>query len=186
MNTTFKNIYIKIIFAFMFVVLAACSSPEDKAEKFYENGMKLLEKGQLVKANVEFRNAVQLNRKLTKAIWGQVMVAEKQNKIRAQYQLLNAVLLNDPEHLQALVKLGRLLLLAGQLDKALEKSDWSMKIDNQNLAVLSLRAAVMLKLDDTATAIKLAKQVLIKDPNYIDALMILATERLAKGDAQKQ
>lgn len=165
--------------------LSACSSPEDKANKFYENGMQLLEKGELVKANVEFRNAVQLNRKLTKAIWGQVLISEKQGKPRQQYKLLNAVLINEPEHLQALIKLGRLLLLAGQLDKALEKSDLSMKVNNQDVSVLSLRAAVMLKLDDVPAAIELANQVIKKDPLYIDALMILATERLTAGDAQK-
>lgn len=180
-----SSILKNIILILCLLGLSACSSPEDKANKFYENGMQLLEKGELVKANVEFRNALQLNRKLTKAIWGQVLISEKQNKPRQQYQLLNTVLINDPEHLEALVKLGRLLLLAGQLDKALEKSDLSIKIDNQDLSVLSLRAAIMLKLDDAATAVKLAKQVLTKDPLYLDALMILATERIAAGDAQK-
>ena len=185
MNITFKNIKIKVILSLMIVVLSACSSPEDKANKFYENGMLLLEKGELVKANVEFRNAVQLNRKLTKAIWGQVLVTEKQNKPREQYKLLKTVLINEPDHLEALVKISRLLLLAGQLDKALEKSDLSMKINDQDLSVLSLRAAVMLKLDDAPAAIKLAKQVLSKDSDYVDALIILATERLTAGDATK-
>lgn len=178
-----KNIFIQGIIVISLITIAACSSPEDKANKFYENGMQLLEKGELVKANVEFRNAVQLNRKLTKAIWGQFLIAEKQNKPRRQYNLLSTVLINEPEHLEALVKLSRLLLLAGQLDKAIEKSDLSIKIDNQDLSVLSLRAAIMLKLEDAPAAVKLAKQVLEKDPLYIDALMILATERLAAGDA---
>ena len=165
--------------------ISGCSSPEDKANKFYENGMQLLEKGELTKANVEFRNALQFDRKMTKAIWGQVLVSEKQGKPRQQYKLLTALLIDEPEHLQALIKFGRLLLLSGQLDKALEKSDLSMKINNKDLSVLSLRAAVMLKLDDAPAAAKLAKQVLIKDPFYVDALMILATERLSMGDAQK-
>ena len=187
MNNTskLKNIFIHSIIVFSLITIVACSSPEDKANKFYENGMALLEKGELVKANVEFRNAIQLNRKLTKAIWGQVLIAEKQNNPRQQYKLLNAVLINKPDHLEALVKLSRLLLLSGQLDKALEKSDLSMRINNQDLTVLSLRAAVMLKLDDAPAAVKLAKQVLSKDPEYVDALVILATERLNKGDTTK-
>ena len=185
MSITFKNLNIKIISILMIVVLSACTSPEDKANKFYENGMQLLEKGELVKANVEFRNAVQLNRKLTKAIWGQVLVAEKQNKPRAQYKLLNVVLINKPDHLEALVKLSRLLLLAGQLDKALEKNDLSMKLNNQDSSVLSVRSAIMLKLDDAPAAVKLAKQVLSNDPQHIDALMILATERISADDANK-
>lgn len=185
MNVTFKHYNIKVILALMIVVVSACSSPEDKANKFFENGMAFLEKGLLKKANIEFKNALQINRKMTKAIWGQVLVAEKKNKPRQQYKLLNAVLINEPENLQALVKLGRLLLLAGQLDKALEKSDVSMKVDNHDLSVLSLRAAVMLKLNDKTAAVSLAKQVLTKDPFYVDAIMILATERLASDDAKR-
>lgn len=180
-----KNIIIHSFIVCSLIAISACSSPEDKANDFYENGMQLLEKGELVKANVEFRNALQLNRNLTKAIWGQVLVSEKQGNPRQQYKLLNTVLLNDPDHLEALVKLGRLLLLANQLDKALEKSDLSMKINDKDLSVLSLRAAVMLKLDNAPAAVKLAKQVLTQDPYYIDALMILATERLTAGNAEK-
>ena len=180
-----KNIFIHSIIVISLITISACSSPEEKANKFYENGMQLLEKGDLVKANVEFLNALQLNRKLTNAVWGQVLIAEKQGKPRQQYKLLNEVLINEPDHLGALVKLGRLLLLSGQLDKALEKNDLSMKINNQDLAVLSLRSAIMLKLENSPVAVKLAKQVLAKDPEYIDALMILATERLSAGDATK-
>ena len=156
-SSKLKNILIHSIIVFSLITIAACTSPEDKANKFYENGMALLEKGELVKANVEFRNAVQLNRKLTKAIWGQALVAEKQNNPQLQYKLLNVVLINEPDHLEALVKISRLLLLAGQLDKALEKSNLSMKINDQDLSVLSVRSAVMLKLDDASAAIKLAK-----------------------------
>ena len=180
-----KSIIINALIAISLITIAACSSPEEKANKFYENGMKLLEKGDLIKANVEFRNAVQLNRKMTKAIWGQVLVAEKQNKPQIQYKLLNSVLVNEPDNLEALVKLSRLLILAGQLDKALEKSDLSMKINNQDLSVLSLRAAVMLRLGDAVAAVKIAKQVLLKDSKHVDALMILATERLSAGDATR-
>ena len=181
-SSKFKSIFIKLVVVFILISVVGCSSPEEKANKFYENGMQLLEKGELIKANVEFRNALQLNRKLTKAIWGQVLVAEKQNKPRQQYKLLNAVLINEPQHIDALIKLGRLLLLANQLDKALEKSNLAIKIDKENLSVLSLQSAILLKLDNTSEAVKISKQILVKDPTYIDAIMILATERLGAND----
>ncbi len=180
-----NKFFINSVLILSLLSISACSSPEDKANKFYENGMQLLEKGELVKARVEFRNALQLNRKMTKAIWGQVLIAEKQAKPREQFKLLNTVLINEPEHLQALVKLGRLLLLAGQLDKALEKSDLALKLNNQELSVLSLRAAIMLKLDNAPAAVKLANQVLDKDHLHNEALMILAAERITAGDSLK-
>ena len=185
MNIIFKNFNIKIIFILMVIGVSACSSPEDKANKFYENGMQLLEKGDLVKANVEFRNALQFNSKMTKAIWGQLLVAEKQVKPRQQVKLLTKILNNDPEHLEALVKFGRLLLLAGQLDKALEKSNAAIKVNNSDLSVMSLHAAIRYKKGETSAAIKIAKEILTHDPHNIDALMILATERINANDKQK-
>jgi len=180
-----KNLGFGFILMLSVLGLSACSSPEGKAKGYYENGMRLLEKNELGKANVEFRNALQLDRTMTKAIWGQVLVAEKKGNHQLTYKLLGAVLLNEPQHVQALVKIGRLLLVSGQIDKALEKSDASLKIAPDDLSVLAFRASVLFKLSDTEGAVKLAKQVIAKDPNYVDALIVLAIERLGAKDDQK-
>ncbi len=180
-----KRLGLGLVLVLSVLSLSACSSPEDKAKSYYENGMKLLKDNKLGKANVEFRNALQLDRTMTKAIWGQALVAEKQGKHLQTFKLLNAVLLNDPNHVEALVKVGRLLLVAGQIDKALEKSDAAMKVAPNDNAVLAFRASVLFKLDDAAGAVKLAKQVIANDPGYVDALIVLAIERLAAKDSEK-
>ena len=183
--TLFRQFVLRATLILALIGMTACSSPEDKANKFYENGILLLEKNELIKADVEFRNALQLNPKMSKAIWGQVTIAEKKGNYSKQYKLLNTFLSHEPEHIEALVKVGRILLAAGQIDKALEKSDLLMTINNEEASVVSLRAAIMLKLGDTAAAIKLAKKVLASDSHNLDALLVLATERLAAGDAKK-
>ena len=180
-----KRLGICAIFTFSILSLSACGSAEDKANSYFENGMKLLEQEELAKANVEFRNALQIDRKMTKALWGQLLVAEKQGKTIRSYKLLNAVLNNEPEHLQALIKIGRILLIAGQYDKALEKSDVAMRVNNKDSEVLSLRASILLKLNDNEGAVKLASQVIDNDPAFVDALVVLASERLAADDAVK-
>ena len=43
------------------LTLAACESPEDKAERFYQSGMELLEAGDVDRALVEFRNVFEYN-----------------------------------------------------------------------------------------------------------------------------
>lgn len=183
--TTLKSTIITMVLVISLIGISGCTSSEDKANKFYENGMQLLEKGDLVKANVEFRNALQFNNKMTKAIWGQILIAEKQAKPRQQVKLLKTILIHEPKHLEALVKLGRLLLLAGQLDKALEQSNMAIKVNDSDLSVLSLQAAIKLKKGEISEATKIAKNILKQDPYYIDALMILATEQLMAGDKQK-
>lgn len=43
------------------VALSACDSAEDRAQKHYENGLRLVEEGDFARAIVEFRNAVALD-----------------------------------------------------------------------------------------------------------------------------
>ena len=46
------------------VFVAACSSPEDKAQNYYERGMKFLSQQDYVKASIEFKNALQIKKDL--------------------------------------------------------------------------------------------------------------------------
>ena len=184
LNNT-KKLSLMLVLVFSILGLSACSSPEEKAQTYYENGMELLENNELGKATIQFRNALQLDKTMTKAIWGLVLVSEKQRKPQQTFNLLNSLLANDPEHVAGLVKIGRLYLVAGAVDKALEKSDAALAIAPDDLSVLAFRASVLFKLDDSEGAVKIAKQVIAKDPGYVDALIVLAIERLAAKDAQK-
>src|SRR3979409_393618 len=44
--------------------IAGCSSPEDRAQSYYEHGMKLLSEHENAKAAIELRNAVKLKKDL--------------------------------------------------------------------------------------------------------------------------
>lgn len=174
-----------LIFACAVVLLSACSSPTEKANRFYEKGMALLEQGDLIKARIEFQNALQIKEDMAPAWYGLAEVAEKQGNWEKQFGLLSKVVDLNPKHLDAQLKLGRLLLASGQLDRALATSDATMALDKDNASVLALRAAVLYKLDDKAAAVAQANTALAKDPNNIDALVVLATERLAAKDPNK-
>ncbi|NTV94213.1 MAG: tetratricopeptide repeat protein [Thiobacillus sp.] len=165
--------------------LAACSSPAEKANKFYEKGMELMQKGELDKARIEFRNALQIKDDMTPAWMGLAQIAEKKGNWEDLYGLLNKVVDHDPKNLDAQLKLGRLLLAAGQMDKAMAASEAALALDKNNASVLALHAAVLYKLDNKKGAVDEANAALAKDPNNIDALVVLATERLAAKDAGK-
>jgi tetratricopeptide (TPR) repeat protein len=165
--------------------LAACSSPTEKANRFYEKGVELMGKGELFKARVEFQNALQIKEDMTSAWYALAQIAEKQGEWEKLYGLLSKVIERDPKHMDAQLKLGRLLLAAGQLDKALATSDNTLALDKDNPSVISLRAAVLYKLNDKKGAVEHANAALAKDPNNIDALVVLATERLEGQDANK-
>lgn len=187
-----KIFFNKFISKWMVVILlgsivgiASCSSSKDTAKKYLEKGTSLFEKGDYVKADIQFRNALQIDRTLSDAIWGRMLVAEKQSNFKALFKLLNQILANDPNHLEAQVKLARIFLIAGKMDKALELSDKSLLLNDSDLSVLSLRAAILLKLGNTKESISYANKVLSKDSEHVDALTVLALERLTADDSLK-
>lgn len=164
--------------------LMACSSPEEKVANFYQKGKTYLEQGDTAKARLEFQNALQINPNMVPALYGLAEIAERASDWQRAFGLLSKVVELDAKHLDAQVKVGKLLLAAGQLDKALATSDVAMKLAPDTPDVLVLRAAVLLKLNDTEAALKLANQALVKAPQHVDALVVLASERLMAGDPQ--
>lgn len=165
--------------------LAACSSPEEKANKFYQKGVALLEQGDPDKARIEFQNALQIKDGMTAAWFGLAQVAERKGDWEKLFGFLNKVIDRDPKHLEAQLKLGHLLLAAGKLDRALATSDTTMALAKDSAGVLAFRAAVLYKLDNKKGAIEHANAALAKDPNNVDALVVLATDRLVAKDAEK-
>lgn len=165
--------------------LVACSSPTERAQGFYERGKVFLQQGDLVKAGLEFRNALQIKHNMGPAWLGLAEVAERQGDWEQLYRSLNKVVELDQNNIDAQLKLGRLLVAAGQLDKALTISDTMRALDPERPDVMAFRASVLFKLEDRKGAAALAKTVLEKDPKNVDALIVLASERMAAGDAAK-
>jgi TolA-binding protein len=58
-------------------ILYACGGPEGKKIKFYNKGKALYDKGNYVKAKLEFKNAVQIDTKYADAYYMLGMVALK-------------------------------------------------------------------------------------------------------------
>ena len=69
----------------------------------------------------------------------------------------------------------------------MKPSDWptlALRLDNRNADLHALKAAISFKLDNHAEATREAQTALELDPTNADALMVLAVDRLGKGDAK--
>jgi len=176
-----KNILSGLVCGLVLTAIVGCSTPEEKAQKYFNKGMALLESDP-AKAKLEFQNALQLKKNMTPAIYGMALAAEKQADWQAAFVLLNKVLDEDPQHIEAAVKVGQLFLAAGELKKAKEMADKAIAIDKHNLNVIVLQASIDLKEANYVDAVSKAQAVLKQDAKNTDAIMVLASERYANKD----
>ena len=82
--------------------------------------MSLLDKDP-AKAKLEFQNALQMKKNMTKAMYGLGLVAERQGDWKSAFSLMRQVVEQDPSNIDATIKLGEIFLAAGKLDLAEEK-----------------------------------------------------------------
>lgn len=167
-----------------FLALAGCTPPAEEASRYYQNGMNLLDQGNPAKAALEFRNALQIVNTMTPATFGLALSAEQREDWPAMMGYLNQVIAAEPDHWQAHLKRGQLLLAGNNAAAALEPSDAAFKLAPKDPAVLALRAGVLFELGRGADAEQAALAALTQEPGHVETLIILANERLGAGRAR--
>lgn len=168
--------------AFGSVALAGCDSAEERLAKHVESGQELIEEGAPAKATVEFRNALAIDANSVPAHSGMAAVYEEQRNYPAMIAHLNKIVEIDPVNVAALVKLGQMMLLGGQLDQALTNADAAIAAAPQNVDALVLKAGISLRLGNIETALDFAKQAIALDPANPTAHAVLIGERLQADD----
>jgi cellulose synthase operon protein C len=164
------------------VLVAGCSSRAERAQTYYESGKKLLAAHDYTKASIEFRNAVKLKEDLLPA-WRALAESEEASRHwEGLVPALRTIISLDPKDDAARLKLARILLAAGATDQSLKLVNDISEPDTNNATLLALKAAIFYKLKDNDTAVRDAQAALKIDPSNLDALTVLAVDRLADND----
>lgn len=163
-------------------IMTGCASPEQKTKNFIESGMKLLSAGDLDKAKIEFKNALQIQKNNNDALYGLVLIFEKEADWQKVFNLCIQIVEQDPKYFNAHLKLGELYLASDQLDKAIDTVKKLELLKENNADVLALKASILLKLGDVNGALADAKRALQIDPKNSQATVVLASERTAAKD----
>lgn len=175
--------------ALLMSAMAACSSPEERIEGFTRSGQTLLENEQLLEASLEFRNALQINQDHLPALRGFLAVREADPEptpeIRNQIAgLLNRIVELDPSDNEAKVKLARIALIDGFVDRAFALSETVLETEPENVDALIVSAGALLRLEDSTTAVERANSALALDPNNLDGQLVLVVERIIAGNLE--
>jgi tetratricopeptide (TPR) repeat protein len=173
-----------VLLAFGALMLAGCSSSEERAQGYYQHGKELVAKHDYARAGVELRNALRLKKDMLPA-WR--LLAQTQEDTKAWGALtdsLRSIVELDPADTESRLKLTKLLLLGGSADEILKLADAAPEAESRNPEILALKAAAHYKLKDNAAAVSEAKEALSIDPGISDARVVLATDRIANNDAK--
>jgi tetratricopeptide (TPR) repeat protein len=180
--TCLRSAVFGALFAGTVLALSSCSSSEDRAQAHYERGLELVAAGDPIKAGLEFRNALKFNDALVDALFQLGVIEEQQGHFDTAARIFISVGEKDPQHVTSRVRLVYILLAAGQVDEALKFAQQATDIAGQDPQTLVAMAAVQLRLDNRGEARSLAQAVLEKYPQNVDALMLLASERIIASD----
>ena len=137
-----KRFTVLVVLLFTLSLVLGCSGPEEKKMKFFNKGKALYEKGDYVKAALEFKNAVQIDPKFADGYYMLGKVAMGQRDFNRAYGSFTKAAQLNPQHWKAQVELGKLFLLARQPDQALEKAEAILKGDPRNVEAMLIKGAV--------------------------------------------
>jgi tetratricopeptide (TPR) repeat protein len=158
------------------VILAVggCGGAESRKAKHLAKGQTFLAQGNLEKARIEFRNAMQISPTDSEARYENGVVDEKLGNPREAAQFYQGAIDSNADNVRARVNLGRLYVYSGAPDKAMETVKPSFAKHPDDAGLLTIRAAAKLQLKDTDGALKDAERAVQLSPNSEDAVSVLA------------
>ena len=169
-----KNLAYVLLITASIGLLTACSSPEEKAADYIENAQDLFKSGKLQKAEIEFKNALQINQNLVDAWYGIAQIHESRKEWRKTFAVLSKIRELSPRHIDGRIKLAQFLLASNKLDEALLDAGEILEFAPDDARAHALMAAVHFRLEDHEGArIEIDKTLKI-DPTNTEAQLVLA------------
>ena len=173
----------RVILLLAALQLAACNSPEDRAQNYYERGMKLVAQEDYVKASLEFRNALQLKKDLVEAWRALADIEQRNQNWESLIAIRRTIVELDPKDVDEKLRLARLLVVAKMPEDALNLVNAAVELDDQSSNAQGLKSLILFKLDDKKGAVREAQAALKKDVNNVEATVVIAADKFARGDA---
>jgi tetratricopeptide (TPR) repeat protein len=181
-QTNKKNVTIAFISSML--LLAGCNKEEDPKEHL-QKGVEYFNSGDYKKAELELKTSGQSDKNVAQTYYYSAMLDEKNHQYKTMVENLKKTLELEPTYPEARLKLGKVQLLLGEVDSALEQAEILLKEKADNPEALLLRASVLMRQKKQADASALIESVLKANPNHIDALLLNAIIYMEKDNLDK-
>jgi tetratricopeptide (TPR) repeat protein len=167
--------------ALLVSLLAGCGGPEDRASAYLDKAHDLFEERNLVKANLEVRNALQIQENNTAAWLLLARIQEATKDYQGAFGSYNKALGLDENLVEALLGRGQIYLAAGRLDEARKDATKAEMLAGAQSGVLFLKAGLASAEGESDQARDLANASFEADQNNHRARILLAL-LTAEGD----
>lgn len=156
------------------LLLTACNSPEESAENHLQKGKELFDKGEYDKAILELKTSSQSSDKRSDTYYYMALLDEKTNNFKSMRENLQKTIELDPNNIEARQKFGKVNLLFGDLDKAMEQANFILQSNSGNEEAKLLKASIYVRQQKINQATEIIDSVIAGNPENIDALSLKA------------
>jgi tetratricopeptide (TPR) repeat protein len=165
--------------------LASCGSSQSRYQGYVDSGRHFLASGNLDKASVEFRNALQIEPHGAEALYLNGRVAEQRGNLREAVGYYQSALDVSPNDTRARAGLAKSFVLVGAPQRALDVIGPGLIDHPDDPDLLAARAAALHGIRDDVEARRDAERAVQAAPNNEDAIAVLAAILLKSGDAER-
>jgi len=165
-----------VTIALCMLLLNGCDTPQETAESHLQKGKELFEKGEFDKAILELKSSSQEDKR-GETYYYMALLDEKHNNFKGMRENLLKAAELDPGFEAARVKLAKVHVLFGDLDKAMEQADTLLTANPENVDAQLIKATVYVKQDKNYEADQIISAVLKNNPDNIDALSLKANQQ---------
>lgn len=165
--------------------LQGCGGPDARRASHIARGQQYLADGKPEKARIEFANALQISAQDAQVRYLLGQVSERLGDLRAAAAMYQGAIDVDRGSVGARAGLGRLYLLAGNAQKALDLVQPALAQHPDNAELLLVRALARLKLKDPTAAVTDAEHATRLAPSDPDAVSALAGIYRETGQAAR-
>ena len=170
-------------------LLAGCKSDEEKAEDYYQSGLEYLEKGDIDRAQIEFRNVFNHDGFHREARQAYAKLRLDQGDVREAYSQYLRLVEQYPDDIEGRATLARLALSARNWDEARRHGDAAIELAPDRPDVKAIAAALTYldgqrDRDDAkkAQAVEMAQAAVDQDGDLIAARQILIDDAVQSED----
>jgi tetratricopeptide (TPR) repeat protein len=180
-----RSRWLLIFPVFAAVILGGCGGAQARKARHLEKGEAFYAAHNYEKARVEFRNALQIAPNDSEARYRNGVVDEKLGNPREAAQFYQGAIDSNADNIDARAALGRLFLLSGTPERALETIKPSLAQHADDGRLLTVRAAARAQLKDLDGALQDGERAVQLAPDSEDAVAVLAGIYKSRGDNDK-